>query len=105
MSVKNGKHWTRTEDAYLLAHWGQGTKAEKLVIAEHLGRTLSSVKNRKTVLKRVKYCRIRQALDSDQVSKMLKFLSRLCNFAELARQEGVKPDITEFINTYRRIAE
>lgn len=112
MSSKKRKYWTAKEDTYLLAHWGQGTKAEKMAVAEYLGRTVSAVDNRKAALSQ-KYnpyfdgtrvsCHMREAIPPECVPKMLVFLATLRIFADVAKRAGVKPDITEFINTYRRI--
>ena len=106
--------WTQNEIEYLIAHYGSGSFSERKKIAMHLNRTTDAIKDRKAILKRagvdfgrhwhqVPQCPVRDALTPEQVPVMMEFLGSLFNFATVARQRGVAPDVMEFAKQWREV--
>lgn len=50
-----------------------------------------------------KPCHVREALELGRVPKMLRFLDSLCAFADMARVEGIEPDVNLFMVAYREV--
>ncbi len=105
------KRWTPEEDEYLLTHPNE-TYADRVAIAEHIGRSYKAIKSHIEALRRKniavphgvthkEICHMRKALEPKHVTKMLRFLSTLCAFADDAHRNGTAPNVNGFMTAYR----